>query len=93
MRNQDHRSNRKRIGDYISKIMNLTRPIIMSKLREKMTLKMHYRSAVALIHHKTTLTCRRFMNKFISCLMLKNKLRERRRRRPVFFKKSTIKTI
>lgn len=93
MQNRCHKYNRKRIGGYISKITSLTRPTIMSKLREKMTLKMHYRLEVALILHKTTLTCRRFMNKFISCLMLKSKLRERRRRRLDLSKKLTIKTI
>lgn len=91
MPNRGHKNNRKRIGGFISKIMSSTLPTIMSKLREKMILKMHCRLAVALIPHKITLTCRRFMNKYISCLMPKNKLRERRRRRLVSSKKLTIK--
>lgn len=92
MLNRGHRYKRKRIGDFTSKITSLTRPTTTSKSKEKMTLRMHSLLAVALIHLKTTLTCRRFMNKSISCPTQKSRLRERRRLRIVFSKKSTIKT-
>ena len=89
--NRDLKVNRKRIGDCTSKITNWTPPIIMWKLKEKMTLRMHYQLEVVLIHHKTTLNCRRFMNRFISCLTLRNKPRERKRQKIGFYRKSTIK--
>jgi hypothetical protein len=91
MQNRGHKNNRKRIGDFISKTTSLTLPTTMSKWKEKMTLRMLSQLAAALIPHKTTLTCRRFMNKFISCQTLKSKQRERRRQRIVLFKKLTIR--
>jgi hypothetical protein len=93
MQNRGHKNNKKRIGGFISKTTSLTLPTTMSKLKEKMTLKMLSQLAAALIPHKTTLICRRFMNKFISCPTPKSKQRERKKPRIVLFKKSTIRTI
>jgi hypothetical protein len=92
MQSQGHKNNRKRIGGFISKTTSLTLPITMSKWKEKMTLRMLSQLAVALIPHKTTLTCRRFMNKFISYPTPRSKQRERKKPRIVLFKKLTIRT-
>ena len=93
MQNRGHKNNRNRIGGFISKITSLTLLTTMSKWREKMTLRMLSQLVAALIPRKTTLTCKRFMNKFISCQTLKSKQRERRRQRIVLSKKLTIKII
>jgi hypothetical protein len=93
MQKRGHKNNKKRIGDFISKTTSLILPTTMSKWKEKMTLRMLSQLAAALIPLKTTLTCKRFMNKFISCPTPKSKQRERKKPRIVLFKKSTIRTI